>query len=463
MESDTVFVEKSRMRSITTKLVLAFIGISMLSVMLVSLVVGWSIRREFSRYLLDRNQAVLISALARYYAEHQSWAGLRIDRLLFGEGQSVDLDPRQRQSFALADVNGLVVLGMGQFGVGEKIAPAKLLDGIPIQVDGDRVGTLLLQNLAIQQDQRELAFLRRLNLFLFWVAAGTVGLAILLAVWLSRTLTRPVRELTAATRAISKGQLGVTVPVRSADELGELAQSFNQMNAELERSMQLRRQMTADIAHELRTPLSLILGHAEAVHDGVLPPSEKSFEIIREEALRLERLIDDLRVLSLADAGELSLEFQPADVGEWLRGVSERYQRLVEEKNIELAVEIAPDLPKVDMDSARMAQVMTNVLDNALRYTPKGGKIFLSASMAAEGLRLVIQDSGLGVSQEDLERIFDRFYRTDPSRQRGDGGSGLGLAIAKSLVEKHGGSIRAQSEPGEGLRIEICLPVSRRG
>lgn len=451
------------MRSITTKLILAFVGISMLSVMLVSLVVGWSIRREFSRYLLDRNQVLLVSALAKYYAENHSWAGLRIERLPLEAGRVINLDPRRKQSFALADANGLVVLGTGQYGVGEKLTPASLLGGIPILVDGSQVGTLKLQNLVIQQDQRELAFLRRLNRFLIWVAAGTVLLAVLLAVYLSRTLTRPILELTAATREVSRGRLGGTVPVRSDDELGELAQSFNQMNAELERSLQLRRQMTADIAHELRTPLSLILGHAEAVHDGVLPPSEKSFEIIREEALRLERLIDDLRVLSLADAGELTLEFQPTDVGEWLRDISERYRRLAEQKQIHLEVEIGSNLPEVDMDSARMTQVIANVLDNALRYTPQGGRVVLSADYQADHLRLVIQDSGPGVSQEDLARIFDRFYRADPSRQRSEGGSGLGLAIAKSLVEKHNGTIVAQSKPSEGLRIEISLPVSRHG
>jgi signal transduction histidine kinase len=451
------------MRSIATKLILAFIGISMLSVMMVSLVVGWSIRREFSRYLLDRNQAVLVSALARYYAENKSWAGLKIDRLPLGEGRLFNLDLQRRQSFALADKDGLVVVGMGQFGAGDQLTPASLLAGIPIQVNGDRVGTLLLQNLVIQQDQRELAFLRRLNRFLVWVAAGTLLLAVFLAVWLSRTLTRPIRELTTATREISKGRLGVTVPVRSADELGQLAQSFNQMNAELERSLKLRRQMTADIAHELRTPLSLILGHAEAVHDGVLPPSEKSFEIIREEALRLERLIDDLRVLSLADAGELSLEFQPTDVGAWLGEISARYEPLAADKDIRLEIEVGPGLPEVEMDNARMTQVLTNVLDNALRYTPVRGKVTLSAGLSADQLLLAIQDSGPGVSQEDLERIFDRFYRTDPSRQRADGGSGLGLAIAKSLVEKHSGRISARSNAGEGLRIEIRLPLSRRG
>lgn len=451
------------MRSIATKLVLAFIGVSMLSVLLVSLVVGWSVRREFSRYLLDRNQAVLVSALAKYYAENQSWAGLKIDRLSLDEGKLFSLDPKRRQSFALADKNGLVIIGMGQYGAGEKLNPASLLAGIPIQVNGNRVGTLLLQSLVIQQDQRELAFLRRLNRFLLWIAAGTLLLAVGLAVWLSRTLTRPIRELTAATRDISKGRLGVAVPVRSTDELGELAQSFNQMNAELERSLKLRRQMTADIAHELRTPLSLILGHAEAVHDGVLPPSERSFEIIREEALRLERLIEDLRVLSLADAGELSLEFQPADVGEWLGDICARYERLAAEKDIRMELAAAPGLPKVEMDIARMTQVLTNVLDNALRYTPQGGTVVLSASVEDDRLNIAVQDNGPGVPQEDLERIFDRFYRTDPSRQRADGGSGLGLAIAKSLVEKHNGEISAKSNPGEGLRIEIRLPLNRRG
>ncbi|MEW6402248.1 MAG: ATP-binding protein, partial [Chloroflexota bacterium] len=276
---------------------------------------------------------------------------------------------------------------------------------------------------------------------------------------LSRTLTRPIRELTKATRAVSEGNLGLQVSVQSRDELGELASSFNKMSADLARSTNARRQMTADIAHELRTPLSLILGHAEAVHDGVLPPSRENFEIIREEAERLEHLVDDLRTLSLADAGELSIEKQPVDIEKLLQDIASVYQHRVQQKVISLELNLPEEVPSIRADSNRIIQVITNILDNAIRYTPENGKVILGAKQVQDGVQISIKDSGPGIEAEKASHIFDRFYRVDPSRTREEGGSGLGLAIAKSIVQAHGGRIWAESTAGQGLSVLIVLPI----
>jgi signal transduction histidine kinase len=248
------------------------------------------------------------------------------------------------------------------------------------------------------------------------------------------------------------------VPVRSKDELGELAKAFNKMSAQLSRSVNTRKQMTADIAHELRTPLSLILGHAEAVHDGVLPPTRENFEIIREEATRLEHLVNDLRILSLADAGELSIQTQEIEPQRLVHEVAALYQYQAQKKNIRFDLEVAPDLPTIEVDPGRITQVLTNILDNALRHTPENGRIVLSAYQIDDMVELAVQDSGPGLNIEDVDRIFERFYRADASRQREDGGSGLGLAIAKSIVQAHGGQVLAESEPGSGLKVKIRLP-----
>jgi two-component system sensor histidine kinase BaeS len=306
-------------------------------------------------------------------------------------------------------------------------------------------------------------FIERINRTLLYGALIGSVIALLLGIFLSRTLTRPIRELTRATHAVSEGDLSQQVPVRSSDELGELAQAFNKMSSELSRSVNSRKQMTADIAHELRTPLSLILGHAEAVHDGVLPPSRENFEIIREEAARLENLVNDLRILSLADAGELSIAPQSIEPGRLLQEVAAHYQYETQRKNVSLDLDIASPLSNIVVDPGRMTQVLTNILDNALRHTPEGGKILLSARDANVGdqVELAVQDSGPGLKAEDLDRIFDRFYRTDSSRQRDgafQGGSGLGLAIARSIVQAHGGQLSAESETGKGLRVIIRLP-----
>ena len=231
------------------------------------------------------------------------------------------------------------------------------------------------------------------------------------------------------------------------------------MSTELSRSIKTRKQMTADIAHELRTPLSLILGHAEAVHDGVLPATRENFEIIREEATRLEHLVNDLRILSLADAGELAINLQPIEPQRLLQEVAALYQYQAQRMNITLDLDSAAPLPTIEVDPGRITQVLTNILDNALRHTPMGGRIILAAKQIQDQIEISIQDSGPGITAQDVNRIFDRFYRTDPSRQREDGGSGLGLAIARSIVQAHGGQIRAESEPSKGLKIVIVLPT----
>ena len=309
------------------------------------------------------------------------------------------------------------------------------------------------------RNPREEEFIQRTNLMLVYSAGGAAIVALLLGIFLSRNLTRPVRELTEATHEVAGGNLGLQVSVRSKDEMGELATAFNKMSADLARSSNARKQMTADIAHELRTPLSLILGHAEAVHDGVLPPSTENFEIIREEAARLEHLVNDLRTLSLADAGELSINEQEVSPEKLLNDLQATYAYIASQKDVKIQLDVAPEIPMLMIDPGRMTQVLTNILDNALRHTPQGGQIELAARKVEEGIELSIQDSGPGVKGEDANRIFERFYRTDSARHRDDGGSGLGLAIAKSIVEMHKGRMWAESQPGQGLKIVIRFPA----
>ncbi len=316
-----------------------------------------------------------------------------------------------------------------------------------------------MARLPVERNPREEEFIRRTNLMLVYSAIGASIVALLLGILLSRTLTRPIRELTEATHAVAGGNLGLQVAVRSEDEMGELAASFNKMSTDLARSTNTRKQMTADIAHELRTPLSLILGHAEAVHDGVLPPTRENFEIVRDEAIRLEHLVDDLRLLSLADAGELSINLQEVDLQKLWNDIQATYLHIARQKEVKIELNVAPDIATLIVDPGRLTQVLTNILDNALHHTPPGGQITISARNVQGAVEISVQDSGPGIQGEDANRIFERFYRTDSARHRDSGGSGLGLAIAKSIVEMHGGRIWAESEPGQGLKIFIRLPA----
>ena len=447
------------MRSISTKLILAFLGIGIISVAIVFITARLNTRAEFIRFLSDQSRTDIITQLSNYHQQTGSWNGVEIVFVSIATPGPDSNPGNQIRPFTLSDQNGNTIYSTSnRYQLGGKISDVDLAHGIPITESGRVVGVYVPAPAPFGGNPREREFIDRTNLTLLYGALISAIIALLLGIFLSRTLTRPIRELTQATHAISEGDLSQQVTVRSKDELGELARAFNKMSAELSRSINARKQMTADIAHELRTPLSLILGHAEAVHDGVLPPTHENFEIIRDEATRLEHLVNDLRTLSLADAGELTISLQIIEPERLINEVTTLYQYETKKKNITLDVNIAAHLPTIEVDPGRMTQVLTNILDNATRHTPAGGQIILSAKQINENVEIAIQDSGPGIPTENLENIFERFYRLDSSRQREDGGSGLGLAIAKSIVQAHNGQLSAESEAGTGLKIKVVLP-----
>jgi len=455
------------MRSISSKLILAFLSIGIASVAILFTTARSNTKSEFVRFLSDETQKDIITQLSIYHLKNGSWAGVERIFLLSKDPQQPGFAEIQPfQPFTLADEHGNVIISNERYKVGERVPESDLALGVPIMEDGKIIGILLPMRVPFEGKPREVEFIESTNRTLLDGALLAAVIALLLGIFLSRTLTRPIRELTQATHAVSEGDLSQQVPVRSNDELGELAKAFNRMSAELLRSVNTRKQMTADIAHELRTPLSLILGHAEAVHDRVLPPTLENFEIIREEATRLEHLVDDLRILSLADAGELTINLQTIEPQRLLQEVASLYQYQTQKKNVSLDIDIASPLSNIEVDPGRMTQVLTNILDNALRHTPEGGRIVLSAKQVQDQIELSVLDSGPGLKAEDLDRIFERFHRTDTSRQR-DGaipsGSGLGLAIARSIVQANGGQLSAQSEVGKGLKVIITLQVKSKG
>ncbi|MGD2179360.1 MAG: ATP-binding protein, partial [Anaerolineae bacterium] len=341
------------------------------------------------------------------------------------------------------------------------LVPAEeLAQGVAVEADGQVVGFALLTGEAPELSPQEERYLARTNRSSLYSALAATLVALILGVFLARTLTRPVRELTVATQALAQGELEQQIPVRSRDELGELAASFNQMSADLARANELRRQMTADIAHDLRTPLTVMAGYLEALRDGVLQPSPERFETMHQEALHLRRLVEDLRTLSLADAGELTLNREPVPPGLVLEQAAAAYQHQAELQGVELIVDAAPSLPHISVDPDRMAQVLGNLVSNALRHTPAGGRISLVAGREPNQVMLAVQDTGAGISPDELPHVFDRFYRGSEARE-GDGGeSGLGLAIARSIVEVSGGTISVESTLGQGTTFTIALPAN---
>lgn len=445
------------MKSISSKLIFSFLLVSLLSSGALVAAARVTASREFDQLRNEQARDELIEYLSDYYESNGSWEGLQQQSMMGGPGPHMHGAPMMM--YTITDLQGMVVVAGPGFRPGEQVTERTLKGGTPIVIAGEEAGILLLSGQQPTRSALEAAFIRRLGAYIVFSGLAAVMLAVILGALISRGLSKPIRELTRATRKMADGDLHQQVNVHSNDEIGELAQAFNKMSSDLAKSFHLRRQMTADIAHELRTPLALIIGHAEAVSDGVLPASKENFEIIREEAGKLEGLVNDLRTLSLADAGELSLDLQPVEINQLLADVQSHHAHRFHQKRIILDLEPAPGAPKVTLDPMRFGQVLGNILDNALRYTPEGGRVEMTCKVEGGFVQITIHDSGEGVAAEEAIRLFDRFYRADPSRTRDEGGSGLGLAIAKSIVEMHNGKIWAESEKGGGLRVFIQLPT----
>ena len=289
----------------------------------------------------------------------------------------------------------------------------------------------------------------------------TVGVAILLAAWLSKVITAPVTALTEATQAIAQGA-STQLPVTSSDELGMMSAAFNRMTSTLETQRDLRRQLINDVSHELNTPLSVIQLEAKGLRDGLQTPESASDHII-QEINRLRGLVTDLNWLAETDNGELMLTLEAGSIYELLAAEVGRWQPLSQTRQLELSLQVSPDLPKVNLDRMRMSQALGNILSNAIHCTEAGGHIVLRAGVECdEALAVWISDDGIGIHAAELPHVFNRFYRTGQSRIRGMGGTGLGLAITQAIVEAHGGTIAVTSDGlGQGVTVTLRLPLNK--
>lgn len=295
-----------------------------------------------------------------------------------------------------------------------------------------------------------------------WRAALVAGLiAVALAVLFSRVITGPVNALRLSAQRIREGDLTQRVPPGPNDEIGELSAAFNSMAQRLEENETGRKQFLADVVHELRTPLSIIQGNLEAWQDGVVAATPESIAPVHEEAVLLSRLITDLRDLTLAEAGKLTLSRESTDIAALVSSLVAAYRERADAHHITVTTAFGADLPRVDADPLRLRQVLRNLLDNALRHTPAGGAISLTAQPTPAGFVTVeVADTGSGIAAHHLSHVFEHFYKVDPARERSRSGSGIGLAIVKQLVEAHGGTVSVQSQEGKGSVFTFSLPVA---
>jgi signal transduction histidine kinase len=422
-------------------------------------------------------------SLADYYVAHDnSWVGVetRLDSMV----SLGDWFPGGTAAYVLRDRDGVIVVQRGR----RDHMPSDMLDGVPpgspIIVDGEEVGRFALvapgarfgdrqppwrdDNVrpapdgasAVRAEERNVG--RQVGRAFLGVAIALGSVMLGLAIVVGRTISAPLRRVSAAARRVAGGDLNAQVPGSSIIEVDELARSFNQMTADLRHADQLRRNMTADIAHELRTPLTIIKGKLEGIMDGVYAPNAEHIGPVLEEANLLERLIDDLRVLSLAEAGQLPLFREDVPLSDLLADARAAFAREAAAAQITLAVEATHAGALLHVDPQRMQQVLGNLLGNSLRYTSSGGRVILGGSAHDGTATITVADTGQGIAPDELPAIFDRFYRSDRARSHNGHGAGLGLAIAKQLVEAHGGRISARSTLGEGTTITIELPTTER-
>lgn len=446
------------MRSLYFKLILIFLAVSLAGTFLAAFLIRQSSERAFDRFLRERAQAEFVRDVQAYYVITGSLQG--IERLVYRAIGRAEPGAQERVlPYALADDQGHIVVARGPWERGERVPAPVLQDGVPVTVGGDQIGTVLLLSQEWERDAFEQRYLSGVNRALLLGALGGTAIAVFLGALLAGALTRPLREMAVASHAMAQGQLEQQVPVRSDDELGELARAFNRMSAELVRVTSQRRQMTADIAHDLRTPLTVLAGYLEAMEEGTLAPTPQRLGTMQQEVAGLTRLVEDLRVLSLADADRLELHLEETNVGQLLARMRNIYAPQAQRQNVDLQLHVAPDLPSLNLDPARMRQVIGNLVANALHHTGEGGTVALEALRDNASVLLRVRDTGGGIAQADLPYVFDRFYKGDSARAEGRGASGLGLAIARSLVEMHGGSITVHSTLGQGAAFTIRLPI----
>jgi signal transduction histidine kinase len=449
--------------------------VALLGVGTVAVVIDQVTTREFTLYVSRGGQMrsqQWAALVAERYQRTSSWAGVET---VFGDdtvphtpgggrgpGRGWGLQAANapgNERLLIADADGRVVYDTADELVGLPIDTKQQEGGVPIVVDGNAVGTLWVTtgDLSGHSDQ-ERRFLDAVDQALLWAALLVAVASLVAAAFLSRQLVAPLHKLTAAAEAMAEGDLSQRVVVRTRDEVGELAQAFNHMAGDLQAAQVQRRQMTADIAHELRNPLSIIRGNLEAILDGVYPQDAEHLGPIYEETMLLQRLVEDLRLLSLAEAGQLQLIRTDVNVSELLNAAAESARAVADDKGIHLRVDSPPDALYVEGDVDRLRQVIGNLVSNALRYTPRGGTITLRAREVDQRTHISVTDTGQGIAPADLSHVFDRFYRSDSARDRASGGSGLGLAIARAWVEAHGGEIEVESRVGKGSTFQITLP-----
>lgn len=459
-------------RSLQGKLIFSYLVIALVTVLIVSLLIRLTSGQSLMNLVMEQQTALLQETAQEYYLANGSLDGF------FGyfmEFNRKDAPPDQpdggpekpppgremRGVHGLIDSEYRAILPTLGYDVGQVVPESIIKQTIPVEVDGKTIAWILPDtSFQFKLSAEEQLFLQRSNLAIGLAALVGVLAAVAMGYFLSGRLLKPIRSLTQASQSLARGNLEQQVPVTSQDELGILTTTFNQMSADLVRADQQRKRITADVTHDLSTPLQILSGYVDMLEEGEVSLTPQRLEIIKTEIEHLRRLVGDLTTLSQVEAGGLDIQIHPFSPTSLLGRLYHAYQPIAAREGIELRYDAPPELPDISADEGRMIQVLKNLFENALRYTPKGGKIHLSVISTTEGqVQFRVADTGTGIEAEDLPYVFERFYRADKARGANSGKMGLGLAICKALVSAQNGEIRAESGGKNcGTTIIISLP-----
>ena len=462
---------KKLFRSFRFKLIISLFLIVFVILGSLYFVVNRTTQEEFRDYVIrGRSNQLrgLREGLLEFYRENETWRGVdsyfreNVTAQAGGNGRGMGSGGNKisggERSVALIGVDGRIIFSYDDDLVSKKVPEDLIGQGVVLEEDGRRIGTLLAGPLlSAELEGSERRFLASIDRTIIYAGAVGLAFALLLGWALFQQLTRPLNELTRATKKISSGDLDHRVSIDSEDEFGDLASSFNAMTKNLQESEEIRRRMIGDIAHELRTPLTVLSGEVEAIREGVYEPTDEKLKEIQDDLNLLHRLIEDLRELTLAEAGELELNRGPTDLLRLVKSVTRKLENIAELDGVVLETDLPASIPELNLDSERISQVLNNLVRNAIQHTARGDKVIIRVEEREDRVLVEVIDTGEGIPKEKLEHVFDRFYRGDSSRSSG-GGSGLGLSIAKELAEAHGGDIKIDSEPGEGTMVTFSLP-----
>ena len=438
---------------LTSKISVILVVLVLMSGCLIGVLCVENVSEAFDAYLFD-NYEVMLDEWARtfvaYYAHNGSWNGIEYFGRVVGLEQS---------GVVLSDLNGRILYHFDRDYVGRHVPQEIFSRGYLLRVDHQVIG--ILYPAALFGDTFTIMQEEFAKAMMGGIAKGVLIIslfAIVIGIGLSVSIATPLKELTQATKRMAKGRFSEPLPIYGNDEISDLSRSFNSMANELEKSTELRQQMVADISHELRTPLTVLSGKLEFTLEQNRPLEPEEVAVLYDEVIRLRGLVGELQDLSRLEAGHAMLDKTLIAFPAYFSDFQVLLEAEAESRNIDLRVGIASDVEYCYADPKRLKQIILNLINNAFRYTAEGGIVTVRVWQDKNAFYFSVQDTGIGIASDELDRIFERFYRTDQSRDRESGGSGLGLAITKALVDAHDGWIKVASRLHEGTTFTVMLP-----